>query len=210
MSNDSNNSISRRRVLEGLGTGAAALGTIGSASARQSNELESATRRSLARRYESPSLSRTLVADHGRETLEMLAEHGYLEDASVDRLPLDTHFEERTAIRPESPRNGFAVTAIEADGVATAHITVSFATESHDVALYVQPERGTSYAVVVEESGREVFVHPEATEPMDDDCSYNYTCGDVCDSYGRQWNIEEKCCPGLGCETTGRTCSCQP
>lgn len=127
----------------------------------------------------------------------------------MDHLPLDTHLAERASLAPGEDRSGFAVTAVETHGVATALVTVTFSAGGDDVALYVQPERGTSYATVVEESGREVFLHPEAAEPMDD-CSYNYTCGDVCDSYGRQWNVEEKCCVGLGCETTGRTCSCQP
>lgn len=204
-------SFDRRTVLKSIGAGAALLSGAGIGSAREQSPIDLDTKAKLMDQYEADSLSNTIVEEYVQAEVDFLAEEGIVEDATLDRLPTDNHIEEREALNVEEDREGFAVTAVKTEGEATAHIAVKFTEGEHDIAVYSQPERDNSYAIVEDGSGEKTVFEASSGRIMDQECNTSYSCGEECNMYHQNYSIETVCCYSdisYDCYTESKTCPC--
>ena len=116
----------RRGFLRGaVASVAAALGFSGTAAAIDTTgEYEL---RKLQRQYK--PMARQAAHDHGGELLELLAEHGYLTDGSIEEF------------------DRFGVSAWHVGDTATARIDGRLELADRQLSVSIEPETGRSYAV---------------------------------------------------------------
>ena len=191
---DKESSMDRRSVLKSVGAGAALLSGTGISSATERSTIDLDTKAELMSRYETDSLTDETVESHLQSELDFLAAEGVVDEATLDSLPTDTHIEEREGLNVKEDREGFAVTAVENDGEATAHIAVKFTEGEHDIAVYSQPERDDSYAIVEDGSGEKAVFEASSGRVMDQECNTNYSCGEKCNLYHQRYEITTVCC----------------
>lgn len=206
--------FSRRSMLKGIGVGGSMTVLPGVASAREGDDPDfarPAPRRveELRSTYMDPAAVDRVVEAHAADVLEELEAEGYLDEASVDALPTETIHDDKRALPPEERLEGAAVDAITWDGEETAVISASVNTDTHSVSVYVQPERGESYAFVEKPDGT------VRTVTTGTDCCPNGTwsmtscsptgCQDM-SLFGMHWELE--CCCSGRCENyrCGYTC----
>ncbi len=204
--------MDRRSVLKSIGTGAALLSATGISSAAERSTIDLDTKAELVGRYEADSLTDETVESHLQSELDFLAAEGVVDEATLDRLPTNTHIEEREGLRADEDREGFAITAVEGEGDPTAHVAVKFTDGEDDIALYSQPERDESYAIVQDSSGEKAIYKASSGRVFDSGCDGNCKCGEECNMYHQKYEIHTLCCyddHGYGCTIEDKECICQ-
>lgn len=193
----------RRSVLKTIGATAlagAGLGAVsGSAAAIES-------KRQLTRGYHDEFRLRTAFEQHGAGLRETLLDAGFVAEdfdfRSVD-FELDADV---TGLEPSSDDRRAGVTAVYEEGTMTAFGMVSTSSDTHDISLYVQPERDEAYALVEPKSGDDRFIVTESgVSPQG--CSYQ-TCGSCCaDGYStlKTYNCDSNC---RNCSLYDTDCGC--
>lgn len=152
---DNDKQFDRRSVLKTIGSTAVAgiaLGaTSGSAAAiKTPHHLETA--------YSDPTRLRFAFAQHGEGVRQTLIENGIVaEDFDFGDLTfgVDTSV---NGLEAEAADHSATVTAHTVEGTMTAIGAVSTSTDTHDITLYVQPERDEAYAFVDPKNSDERFV----------------------------------------------------
>lgn len=219
MDGNDSGSITRRRLLGSIGASAVMVGGISAVSARSSETVNREVRRAVEQQYEADALSTAFVEEHAQPVLDALVEHGFLESPTFEQFALDNHIEERMGLKPDEKRDGFAVASIEKNGKLTPHLAITHTAENHEIGMYIQPERESSYAIAVDESGTETIVDSSISEPLEVSGSTKTamdlpngtleippgSCKDICQTY-----TYRKCVGGgYDCEwTVDRRCEC--
>ncbi|AEN05003.1 hypothetical protein Halar_1254 [halophilic archaeon DL31] len=153
----------------------------------------------MEKQYLNPEAREQAVDRHASGLLEELTQRGILEQDSVDALPLET-FTQRRHIPSDFDKRLNGVTSVGRDGERTALLMISEQNEEYTIGIYVQPERGVSYANVnpraENQKGLTVsFDHSEIRSPRSDrssstnmnDVGTTRTCDDYsfcCDESG--------------------------
>lgn len=215
MSPDGNQKTSettRRTLLKSVGAGAAVsfgLGMTGTAGARPAGL--SATHDELKSSYLDTEATRRAFLDHAGHVLAELSARGLLTRGDVNELPLETLQNNAEYVEGD----GVHVTAFEHEGVDTAHLVVSKATDTHTLEIVVQPELGRSYARAIPEDGNATsYVVPHRDISPEGYCWFESDCKAECcvvDGDCRATNYERSCCDQAGvtdCDLWGPTGSC--
>jgi hypothetical protein len=186
VSGDSNR-LDRRNVLKTIGSAAIAgiglTATDGSAGAfdtphRLGRAYSDERRLSIALQQHAGGVRQTLVDE------EIVAE-------DFDFGALDFEIDESVnGLEARTGDHSAAVTAHSVDRTMTAIGVVKTSTDTHDIRLYVQPERDESYAIVESKDGDEQFIATES-DLEDTECQWS-ECTDSCCKedhvYEEQWN----------------------
>lgn len=171
---DGERTTARRSVLRGtLAAAAAAVGFTGAAAALDPSGGYRA--RQLRGRYSSRAAATAALESHGADVLDLLADEGYLAEASVADL---ADPEVNTVHGP--------------DGDLSAHVRTELRTDDARVSVVVEPEAGRQYAVVTFEDGGSTVYDPD-TDDVEPQCIAGYGCdggGCQCTSW------EMRCCNG--------------
>lgn len=184
-------------ALFGLGTAA----TSGSASAAE-------TKRRLAASYADESSLRTAFERHGDEVVAQLRDAGIV-DESFDLGSVEFEVDGAvTGMEPSADDRLAGVTAASPDGTFTALGMLSTSSDSHEIALYVQPERGLAYARATPHDGGDTLkVTTDGVSP--EGCAYT-ECESGCDSYDcydqkNYYSCDSNC---ENCSIYDTDCSC--
>lgn len=178
----------RRTVLK-TASAAAVVGAGTAASSTSAAAMR--TKQELAAAYADEGELRAAFEQHGDDLVDALHESGVV-DASfgLDDLAFDLDGDV-TGLDPTDPDRLAGVTAVKEGGTFTAFGMVSTSSDTHEIALYVQPERGVAYARAEPKDGGDPFlVSGDGVSP--EGC-YIDQCGDAC-----------SCC----CWVTRKTYSC--
>lgn len=193
----------RRSVLKTMGSaaivGAGLVGSSGSAGAIE-------TKRRLTRTYSVESRLQAAFAQHGQGLVASLVENGIVSaDFDLDSVEFAID-EEVTGLEPTAQDRLAGVTAIREDGTYTAFGMASTSSETHDIALYVQPEREEAYAIVEPKAGDERLIVTESgVTPAG--CKGS-ECGYCCDPENRtlkKYQCDSTC---TDCWVSSSSCSC--
>lgn len=201
---DNTNQIDRRSVLKALGTTAmvgAGLGAAsGSGAARVADD-------SLARAYAHETRLRFAFEQHGEGVRQTLVDEGFVAEGfdfwSV-QFALDGDV---TGLEPSAGDQLAGVTAVVEDGTPTAFGMASTSSDTHEIALFVQPERDEAYALVESKDGGDrMLVTESGVTPTG--CSYQ-TCGSCCGTNYKTlktYNCDPDC---TNCSLYDTECSCK-
>lgn len=208
MRNDSNQ-IGRRNVLKMLGSTAAAGVSV---AATSGTAVATETRNRLVRAYSDERRLRAAFQQHGEGLRRTLVDEGVVpEDFDFGTLTFDLD-SDVSSLEPAA-RDGLAgVTAVEREGVYSALGIASASSATHDIALFVQPEREKAYALVEPKAGDEQLLATDSGAQLTGDCFYT-TCTNECcadaTAIEDQWSCR---IDGSGnctdCEVTGTSCNC--
>lgn len=197
--------IDRRTVLKRIGAtatvGAGLASTTGSATATMREKTQ------LVNQHHDTQSVRSVFARHGEDLRAKLVDRGFItEDFEFESLPVELD-SEVTGLDPTAKDARAGVTAIHEDGVTTALATLSASSATHEIALFVQPERDKAYALVEPKSGDDrVLVSESGISPTG--CSYQ-TCGSCCDedySTLKTYDCDSNC---ENCEVVDTDCGCE-
>lgn len=193
----------RRTVLKGIGTAALAAGGLGAASGSAA-AIE--TQRRLADAYADEGSLGAAFERHGDGLRERLVAEGFV-DPSFDFAGLDFEIDgDVTGIEPTAEDRLAGVGATREGGTFTAVGMVSTSTDTHELALFVQPERGEAYALVEPVGGGDTHVvSMDGVTPQG--CAYS-DCGDFCSNCYLK-RTDYSCDPSCqDCWVTGTDCGC--
>lgn len=195
--------LDRRTVLKALGTTAAvgtglAAGTGGAAAMK--------TKQHLAASYADEGSLRAAFEAHGDDLLAELRAAGVVGE-SFDFGDVDFAIDpDETGLGPTAADGLAGVSAVHEEGVFTAFGSVSTSSDTHEIALYVQPERGLAYARATPKSGGDTLrVSGDGVSP--EGCSYT-ECGSDCSTCydtKKYYNCDPDC---TGCDLYDTDCSC--
>jgi len=199
---DDSNRLDRRSVLKALGT-TAAVGT-GLAASTGSAAAQ------VARAYGDESSLRAAFEAHGGDLRDTLVAEGIVRDERVfGDLAVDLD-DEVAGLEPTAADSLAGVTGVREGGTTTALGAISTSSDTHDIALYVQPQRGEAYARVTPKGGGDTFlvngdgVSPEGceyTECVDEgDCTSSY-----CYTKKKYYSCDSNC---RNCSVYKTDCSC--
>ncbi|WP_128478423.1 hypothetical protein [Halorussus pelagicus] len=196
--------IDRRTMLKRIGTtaavGAGLVSTTGGAAATAREKAR------LVGEYHDERALRSAFERHGRDLRETLVDEGFVPEDFEFRA-LDVGLDsEVTGLEPTAADSLAGVTAIREEGTTTALATVSASSSTHELALFVQPERETAYALVEPKSGGDrLLVDESGVTPTG--CRYQ-TCGSSCaDNYStlKNYNCDVNC---RNCKVYDTECAC--
>lgn len=197
--------LDRRTVLQSL-CAAATVGTGLTAAAGSAAATTIQRKRDLTRRYHDPDSLRSAFAEHGGPLRETLVSEGVVpadfrfEDLAVD---LDGDV---TGLEPTADDRRAGVSAMVEDGTTTALGMASTSTDTHEIALFVQPEREEAYALVEpRDGGDRLLVNGDDVTPTG--CFYE-TCHSCC-AVGYSTKKRHECDSDCqNCSVTETSCSC--
>lgn len=187
-----NERFDRRTLLKTIGSTAVAgiaLGaTSGAAAAVETDDR-------LARAYSDERRLKIAFQQHGEDLRTTLVDEGFVsEDFDFGALSFDID-ESATGLDPTDEDHVAGVTSTTQEGTTTAFASVSTSSDTHEISLFVQPERDKAYALVESKaSGERVMVFDSDVSPAgclkdkctSDSCSTcysvreTYDCGDDC------------------------------
>lgn len=197
--------IDRRTVLKRIGAtatvGAGLASTTGSAAATMKEKTH------LVNRHHDAQSVRSVFARHGNGLRAKLVDEGFVsEEFEFESLAVELD-SEVNGLAPTAEDARAGVTAIHEEGTTTALATLSASSDTHEIALFAQPERDRAYALVESKSGDDrVLVSESGVSPTG--CSYQ-TCGSCCDedySTEKTYNCDSNC---ENCEVVDTDCACQ-
>lgn len=197
--------LDRRTVLKSIGA-TAALGT-GFASTTGSAAATDPKKRRLADEYRDGQNLISAFERHGGDLRATLVAEGFVgEDFSFQSLDIELD-SEVNEVEPTDHDTLTGVTAITEEGTTTAFASVSASSETHELALFVQPERDKAYALVEPKSGGDRLLVSESdvspTGCIRESCS-DQTC-DTCYNLAKTYECDSYC---ENCELTGTSCEC--
>lgn len=203
MSRDTNR-LDRRSVLKALGTTAA----VGSGLAASTGSAAAA--RSIAAAYRDEGALREAFEQHGDALRETLVAEGIVSE-DFDFADLDLAIDpEATGLAPTADDGLASVGVSSGNGPTSALGVASTSSDTHEIALYVQPERGEAYARATPKGGGDTFradgdgVSPEGceyTKCVDDgDCTASY-----CYTKNEYYSCDINC---QNCSQYDWDCSC--
>lgn len=198
----------RRSVLKTVGSAAVAGIGLGVSSGSVA-AIEAKNR--LERAYEDERRLRIAFEQHGTALRGALVEAGLVgDDFSFAGLDFDIDTE-RTRLEPEADDRLAGITAIGDETSLSALGMVSTSSDTHDIALFVQPERDRAYALAEpKDGGDRVLVSDEGVDAI----TQSYTrCTSCCDENYRteeevDCTIEEDRCVVLGTSCGCFDCDC--
>lgn len=194
---NSESSFNRRRVLKSAATAGAIAGIGGLASARSTQNFTAAEAKEITEEYRNLDVLKASVAQES-EVLESVAEAGYIEEASVDALGIETLGE------PVSESDSkVIVDPHSAGGEVTADIRVAREYDDGELVVSVQPEADRSFAIF----------KPHGTDEIKEvdvsgacgGCASNEECQSTCQTCGAET------CTGCNRDPTMKviyTCQC--
>jgi hypothetical protein len=199
---DDSNRLDRRSVLKALGT-TAAVGT-GLAASTGSAAAQ------VARTYGDESSLRAAFEAHGGDLRDTLVAEGIVsEDFAFGDLSFSID-PDATGLAPTAEDGLASVGVSSGNGPTSALGVVSTSSDTHDISLYVQPQRGEAYARVVPQDGGDTLkvsgdgVTPEGceyTKCVDDgDCTSSY-----CYTKKEYYSCDSSC---NNCSQYDWDCSC--
>lgn len=199
--------VDRRTVLKQLATTAA----VGSGLASTVGSANAITREKdrLVREYHDERSLRSAFERHGGDLRATLVEAGFVTE-DFDFRSLDVDLDPSVnGLDPTADDARAGVTAIHEDDTTTALATVSASSTTHDLALFVQPERDRAYAVVEPKSSDDRFlVTEDSVTPQG--CSYQSCDPDDCcaEDYAvlRTYDCDADC---TNCEVVDTDCACE-
>lgn len=201
---DNDKQFDRRSVLKTIGATAmvgAGLGaTSGSAAARAPDD-------ELARAYADETRLRFAFAQHGEGLRQRLVEAGFVAEG-FDFGSLRFEIDERvTGLEPTAENRLAGVMATVGEGTPTAVGMASTTSDTHEIALFVQPERDEAYALVEPKGGGDRLVVTE-NEVSPRGCT-GKTCTDSCCGDGIAYEETYECNSDCtDCWVTDRSCGC--
>lgn len=194
--------LDRRTVLKALGS-TAAVGTgftagTGGAAAQATRAIGN------------ESALREAFEHHGDDLRETLVAEGFV---PADFAFADLAFDLDPAVSGLDPGDAdrlAGVTAVAGDGTITALGMVSASSDTHDLALYVQPGRGKAYARATPKDGGDTLkVSGDGVTP--EGCTYT-SCNEdgTCDSYQCFINRDHYSCDSScrNCDVYKSDCGC--
>lgn len=157
--------LDRRSVLKGIGTAAAVGVGLGAATGNAAAMI--AAKRRLADAYSDEGRLRAAFEEHGAGLRETLVEAGFVAPGfEFDSLDFEIDADV-TGLEPTADDRLAGVRATHQDGTTTAFGAVSTSSDTHEVALFVQPERGKAYALVEPAGGGDrVLADADGVEPQ--------------------------------------------
>lgn len=198
------NSFDRRTVLKtattaalfGLGTAASS----GSASAAE-------TKRRLAASYADEDSLRSAFQRHGVGVVSQLRDAGIVDESfELDSIEFEID-SGLTGMEPSADDRLAGVTAARPDGTFTALGMISTSSDSHEIALYVQPERGLAYARATPYDGGDTLkVTADGVSP--EGCAYTECesgCSSDCYDQKNYYSCDSNC---ENCSIYDTDCSC--
>lgn len=201
---DNNDQLDRRSVLKALGTTAMVGAGLGAASGSGAARSRDDT---LARAYADETRLGFAFAQHGEGLRQTLVDEGFVaEDFDFRSLRFD--LDERVTGLEPTAENGLAgVAAIVEEGTPTAFGMASTSSDTHEIALFVQPERDEAYAFVEpKDGGDRVVVTENQVSPRG--CT-GTTCTDSCCGDGIAYEETYECNSDCSdCWVTDRSCGC--
>lgn len=202
---ENTNQFDRRSVLKTIGATAAVGGGLG---AITGNVAATETEGRLERAYHDELRLRVAFERHGAGLRETLVEAGFV-DESFDFGTVEFELDPTVnGAEPASEDRLAGVTAVEREGVPTALGAVSTSSDTHDIALFVQPERDEAYATVEPKDGDERFVVTES-DVSPSACVYSECTSDCCgegEAYREHYECYDTDC--RECYVTGKSCNC--
>lgn len=201
------NQFNRRSVLKTVGSAAVAGIGLG-ASSNSVAAVE--TKRRLTRAYSDERRLRAAFEQHAEDIRRTLvAENFVAEEFAFSDLTIDIDPNE-SGLDPTAEDGRAGVTGVTEDGTATAFASVSTSSETHELTLFVQPERDEAYALVEPaDGGDRMLVTDSEVRPqgcIKDECTTD-CCGGDKESYLKQYECDVNC---ENCNTLiGTSCSCE-
>lgn len=194
---------SRRNVLRTLGAAAAAATGVGAAVGTAS-AVE--TKRQLARAYSDESSLRAAFERHGDGLRDALVAEGVVDERfDFGDLAFEVDPDE-TGLDPSAADGVAGVTAFREDGEFTAFGSVSTSSDTHDLALFVQPQRGEAYALAEPKAGdRRIGVTGSGVSTGG--CTYT-ECTSCCEEDYRTEKTYDCCIAEDECFVVDSSCSC--
>ena len=190
-------------MLKTLGTTAIVGAGLGAASgigaARTGDEL--------ARAYADESRLRVAFAQHGEGLRRTLVDEGFVsENFDFGSVEFDVD-EAVTGMEPSAEDRLAGVTTIGETGTRTALGMASTSSDSHEIALFVQPERDEAYALVEPRGGGDRFVVTE--DEVSPRACTGTVCTDSCCGDGIAYEETYECNSDCSdCWVTERSCGC--
>lgn len=177
----------RRSVLKTIGATAVVGAGLGAASG---TVTALKTKQQLTRSYSDEGRLRTAFQRHGDDLRATLVDEGFVGEnfdfGSVE-FELDA---EVTGLEPKADDRLAGVTAIREEGTFTAFGMASTSSDTHEVALFVQPERETAYALVEPKDADDRFIVTDAGVSPTGTCD-DTDCGTCCTENYRTWKNYE-------------------
>lgn len=202
--------LDRRTVLKRIGT-TAAVGT-GLASTTGNAVADDLQRRRLAEKYNDESNLISAFERHGTDLRNTLVTEGFVAE-DFEFRSLDVELDpEVNGVDPADEDSLAGVDAVDQDGTATAFASLSASSETHELALFVQPERDEAYALVESKEGDErLLVSDSSVSPagcIRESCT-NTSCS-TCYDKGETYECDENCenCSLIDTNCSCKSCSC--
>lgn len=200
------NTFDRRNVLKHIG--GAAAGSLAVAS----SGLASAENAELEERYAGREGLLDAFGEHAADLPPALAEAGVVsEEFDFDRLDFEVD-PDATKMKPTDADGRAGVTVVRGSGTPTALGMVSTSADDHEISLYVQPQRGESYAFVEPKGDGDRFVVTDDDEVTTLGCTYkSCTCERCYNPQGVMWYYEEEYHCNTSCTdcwVEGKECTC--
>jgi len=193
----------RRNVLRRLGA-AAAVGAGLGATTGTATAIE--TKHRLSQAYSDEEELRAAFERHGDGLRDALVAEGVVgSNFDFGDLAFDVDPDE-TGLEPSAADGVAGVTAFREDGEFTAFGSVSTSTDTHELALFVQPQRGKTYALAEPKAGdRRIGVTESGTST--ESCQYT-ECESCCDENYRTEKTYDCCIEECCCVVIDSSCEC--
>lgn len=195
--------LDRRSVLKTIGSAAILSTGVGLASTPAA--AQKADR--IARNYDDPTRLRFAFAQHAEGVRQTLIEEGLVsEDFDFGSLEFDLD-PNADGLEPTAEDHRAGVSGV-VDGTLSAFGFVSTSSDTHDISLYVQPERDEAYALVEPLGSNERFlVRESSVSPTG--CAYTECQNECCsEDYKKKYyyDCNSQC---TDCVLYDRDCSCK-
>ena len=201
---DNDKRFDRRSVLKAIGTTAVVGAGLG---ASTGNVAAIETKQRLTEAYHDEMRLRTAFARHGAGLRANLVEEGFVsEDFEFASVGVDLDADV-TGLEPSADDRLAGVTAVFEEGTATAFGMLSTSSDTHEISLFVQPERDLAYAMAEpKDGGDRVIVTESDVTPTG--CSYQ-SCGSCCTTDYKTLKTYD-CDPDCtNCQLWDTECSCK-
>lgn len=197
-----NERLDRRSVLKTIG----ATAVVGTGLTTTTGTVVAESDR-LARNYRNERRLRVAFEQHGAGLREQLAKAGFVGE-EFDFGDVDFSIDaDVTGLEPAAEDRLAGVTGTVEEGTVTALGMVSTSSGTHDIGLYVQPERDDAYALVEPKEGDQRFIVTDA-EVTPQGCSYT-SCVEECCSENYKKSNTYNCDPNCtNCSVYSTDCAC--
>lgn len=194
--------LDRRSVLKTIGSAAIVSTGVGiattPAAARKADQM--------ARNYDNPHRLRFAFEQHGEGLRQTLVDEGFVaEDFDFGSLRFDLE-DDVEGLEPTADDWLAGVSGL-VDGTPSAFGMVSTSSATHDVALFVQPERDEAYAMVEPLGGGEQHIVTDSSVTPTG-CSYT-SCEDECCAEDYEYKYTYNCNSNCNdCYVYDKDCAC--